>query len=372
MLQRLYRATLWFCPSEVRRDFADDLEEAFAFSLAVERARRPWWWQPITWTRGLFDGLAFALAMRHDARRRRARFARMQSDSPRSRRPLMRLQDIRATLRMMRTRPAFTAAVILMLALGIGATTAIFSVVYGVLLRPLPFPDADRIVSVSGTAVSRRIGRHELTEANLWDMRDMNRSLAEFGAMTGASFTLSGGDAPIRVEGAKVTAGFFRALGVTPVIGRLFMRGDDDPGASGALAMLSNTFWTRQYASDPDVVGRMILLDGRAYQVVGVLPPGSPWLDRAEVFVPLVRRLDANRGSWEYAGVARLKDGVSMNAALEDMNRVARDLVTAYPKENDGQGITLGSSAEWIGSESLRRTCGCCSARSACCWSSPA
>jgi hypothetical protein len=105
MLRHLYRATLWLCPSEVRRDLADDLEEAFAFSLAIERARRPWWWQPLTWIRGLFDGLAFALAMRRDGRRRRRiQLAQMQSDSPRSRRPLMRLQDIRATLRMMRSR----------------------------------------------------------------------------------------------------------------------------------------------------------------------------------------------------------------------------------------------------------------------------
>src|SRR5262245_48290549 len=179
MLRPLYRAVLWLCPHDVRVDLAGELEEAFEFSLAIERARRPWWWQPITWTRGLADGLLFALAMRRDARRRRVLFAQTHPDSPRSRRPLMRLQDIRATLRLMRTRPTFTAAVVLMLALGIGATTAIFSVVYGVLLRPLPFPDADRVVSVAGTAISRRIGQHQLTEANLWDIRDMNRSFAE-------------------------------------------------------------------------------------------------------------------------------------------------------------------------------------------------
>jgi predicted permease len=220
----------------------------------------------------------------------------------------------------------------------------------------LPFPEADRLVSVAGTAVSGRIGQHALTEANLWEIRDRNRSFAGFGGAHDASFTLTGGSVPTRVDGARVTVGLFRALGVTAELGRLFVPGEDDPGAPGNLAMLSHTFWMRQYASDPGVLGRTILLDGQAYQVVGVLPPGSPWLDAAEVFVPLVRRPDANLGSWEYGGIARLKEGVSMRAALADMERIARDLAAADPKVNGGQGITLGSSNEWIGSESLRRT----------------
>lgn len=356
MLRRLYRVMLWTCPSDVRRELGSEMEEAFFVRLAVERVRRPWWWQPITWTRGFADAVLFALAMRRDARRRRVEFDPMSSPLSRARRPLMRRQDVRATLRLMRTTPLFTASIVLMLALGIGATTAIFSVVDGVLLKPLPFPHADRIVQIFGTAVSRQIDRHGMTEANFWDLREMNRSFAELGARHGASFTLTGSGAPMRVDGASVTVGFFRTLGVTPVQGRLFAPGEDNPGAPGTLAMLSHAFWTRQYASNPDVVGRTIQLDGRTYDVIGVLPPGSPWLDSAEVFVPLVRHPNANRGSWEYDVVARLKDDVSMATATADMDRVARALAAAWPKDNEGQGLTLAPSAEWIGSESLRRT----------------
>src|SRR5262245_60262051 len=122
----------------------------------------------------------------------------------------------------MRKQPFFTGAVLLMLALGIGATTAIFSVVYGVLLKPLPFPNPDRLVQVWGAVPARGINQTSLTEANFWDMRDMNRSLEEFGAWHGASFTLTGFATPERVAGATVSTGFFRSLGVRPVAGRLF------------------------------------------------------------------------------------------------------------------------------------------------------
>ena len=267
----------------------------------------------------------------------------------------MILRDVRGTMRLMRSQPALTAGIVLMLALGIGATTAIFSVVYGVLLKPLPFPEPDRLVQVWGSMPSRGLGSMTLTEANFWDMRDMNQSLSEMGALHGASFTLTGFEMPERVSGATVSAGFFRGLGVRPVAGRIFEPGEDEPGASRTRALLSHALWTRRFARDPGIVGRTIALDGSSYEVIGVLPPGSPWLDFADVFVPFIRRPNADRGSWEYIAIGRLKPGVSFEAALADLQRVAKDLEARYPANKD-LGATMQPSQVWIASDQLRRT----------------
>ncbi|HEX7778819.1 MAG TPA: ABC transporter permease, partial [Vicinamibacterales bacterium] len=252
--------------------------------------------------------------------------------------------------------PVFSAAIVLMLALGLGASTAMFSVVYGVLLKPLPFPESERIVQVWGALPARQLTRVSLTEANFWDMRDLNRAFEEFGALHGASFTLTGEDlAPERVSGASVSVGFLRALAVQPVAGRLFTPGEDEPGSPAERVILSNSFWRRRFGGDREVVGRTILLDNKPYAVVGVLPSGTPWLDFADVFVPFMRRSDANRGSWEYVGVGRIKQGVTYEAAFADLERVARELEARYP-ENKGLGAAMAPAREWVASDQLRQT----------------
>ncbi len=267
----------------------------------------------------------------------------------------MRPQDVRSVLRLARRQPFFSAAVVLMLALGLGASTAIFSVVYGVLLKPLPFPEPDRIVQVWGALPARQLTNLSLTEANFWDMRDWNRAFEELGAFHSASFTLTGEDvAPERVTGASVSVGFFRALAVQPVAGRLFTPGEDEPGAPAERVILANALWRQRFSSDPGIVGRSITLDNRPYTVVGVLPPGTPWLDSAQVFVPFIRRADANRGSWEYAGIGRIKAGVTYDAAFADLARVAKELEARYA-ENKGMGANMAPSSTWVASDQLRQ-----------------
>jgi predicted permease len=161
--------------------------------------------------------------------------------------------------------------------------------------------------------------------------------------------------APERVSGASVSVGFFRALAVQPVAGRLFTPGEDDPGAPAERVILSNTLWKQRFGADPGIVGRSITLDNRPYAVVGVLPPGTPWLDNAEVYVPFVRRADANRGSWEYAGIGRIKPGVTYEAAFADLLRVAKELEARYP-ENKGLSANMAPSSAWIASDQLRQT----------------
>jgi putative ABC transport system permease protein len=265
-------------------------------------------------------------------------------------------RDIRATIRLVRGQPGLAAAIIAMFALGIGATTAIFSVVYGVLLRPLPFPDADRIVQVRGSLPSRGWASPSLTEANFWDLHDRNRTFAELGAYHSTSFSLTGFDVPERVGAGRVTAGFFRALGVKAIAGRIFEPGEDMPGHGEGIVLLSHTFWSQHFGTDRTAVGRTLTLDGRAFAIVGILPPGSPWLDAADIFIPLIRRADANRSSFEYVGVGRIKTGVSFDGALADLQRVSKQLEAEYPQTNAGLGVSMARAATWIASDDLRRT----------------
>jgi putative ABC transport system permease protein len=266
------------------------------------------------------------------------------------------VHDIRGTLRLMRAQPVMSAAIVLMLALGISATTAIFSVVYGVLLRPLPFPEPERIVQVSGSRLDRGWNSVALTEANFWDLHDRNRTLEEFGILSFDSFSLTSFELPERVSGGEVTTGFFRSLGVRPVLGRLFEKGEDLPGRGDGLVLLSHRFWTTRFGADRSIVGRTITLDNRPYSVIGVLPAGTPWLDVSQVFVPFVRRANPNRSSFEYTGIARLKTGVTFEAARSDLAAISKNLESQYPDTNTGLGIVLEPSRSWIATDQLRRT----------------
>jgi putative ABC transport system permease protein len=351
-LRLLYRLVLLACPSDYRRTHAAEMEALFVECVGRERARRPSLW-PFALLRGLLDTLAFSLALRRD------RFAghAIVPYSPQTRRKApMKLQDLRLALRQLRRRPMFATGIVGMLGLGIGATTAIFSVVNGVLLKPLPFPNPDQIVQVWGAFPSRNINRVAWSEANVWDVHDLNRSFSAFGSWHSDSFTLTGTGVPERVAGARVSVGFFQALAPRPILGRVFETGEDAVGAPGDRVILSHRFWTRRFAADPAIVGKTLTLNGRAYTVVGVLPTGMVSLASADAFVPQVRRADANRGSWEYSAIGRLRDGVTMDAALADVQRVARELEARHPDANKGMTAVIGSSRAWVANDTLTRT----------------
>ena len=264
LLRVLYRGALVLCPSGYRREHGAEMEELFVACVERERSVRSHVWlplAPLVATRGLVDTLMFSIALRRDVLLGRA----MVPKAPVSRRNSpMKLHDVRLALRHIARRPLFAAGIIFMIGLGIGATTAIFSVVNGVLLKPLPFPNPDRLVQVWGANPSRSMARVVWSEANFWDVHDLNRSFSAFGSWHGASFTLTGGGDPERVAGARVSVGFFQALSPRPALGRLFEPGEDDLGAPGDRVILSNRFWTRRFGADPAIVGTTIMLDGRA------------------------------------------------------------------------------------------------------------
>jgi putative ABC transport system permease protein len=266
------------------------------------------------------------------------------------------LQDARYGLRLLRRSSGFAAVAILTLALGSGATTAIFSVLYSVLLQPLPYPRAERLVEIFGTNPSHGWARSSLSHANFWDLHDLTRAFTDTGAIGSSSSTLTGFEYPERVDIAEVTVGFLRALGLSPAAGRAFAEGEDHAGGDTHVAMLTSTYWSSRFGRDPGVVGRSVTLDGQTYRIVGVLPPEEMWLRDAEVVVPLVRTGTDQRGSFELGAIGRLRPGVTLDQARTDLARVGRALDRIDPKTNDGLGLGAVPSSEWIASDSLRRS----------------
>jgi predicted permease len=339
----LYRLLLRACPSAIRDDVGDEMAAIAAYGIELEADRRGRPGRVWGICRAFVDLVIFIIAARRDAGRR-----------PQPRRPLMLGRDRRSAFRVFKARPGFSAVVILMLALGIGATAAIFSVVNGVLLQPLDLPEPDRVVQIYGTVLKRSIDETSLSEANTWDIRDRAHAFSEIGAVHASSTSLTGGGPPERVSGAMVSVGFLRALGVSPIAGRVFAAGEDEPGAVAERVVLSEPLWARRFARSPAVIGQSIALDGRSFQVIGVIPSGPWWLHGRDYFVPLIRDPKADRDSWEFDMVGRLRPGVTVEAGLADLNRVAMSLQTY--KENDGFGLGVRQSAEWTASPDLRRT----------------
>jgi putative ABC transport system permease protein len=265
------------------------------------------------------------------------------------------LRDIQQGLKTLRRVPGLVAIAVTTLALGIGANTVIFSVIYSVLLKPLVFPEPDRLVRIWMAFPERAIDRVSWSHANFWDARDMATAFDELGAMESGDTNLTGMGDPEKLDGVRVNAGFFRVLGVAPVLGRVLRAGEDAPGQDANVVILSHRFWTRRFGQDPAIVGRTVTLDGVAHHVIGVLPAGTPFLDSADVFRPLVRTPNAQRSSWELIGLGRLKPGVTLEGARRDLQAVARVLAERYPDTNKGMSAALTPVSETVAGESTRR-----------------
>ena len=261
--------------------------------------------------------------------------------------------ELRQSLRGLRRNAGLTVLAIGMLALGMGAGTVVFSIFYSALLRPLPFRDSERVVQLYETRLARGIDQASFTEANFWDVRSQGRSFEEVASAHFNEANLTGMGAPEKVRATEVTAGFFRTLGVSPVMGRDFSYEDDRENA-GRVALVGNRFWKGRLGGDPNILGKTLRLNDRAYTVIGVLPAGEPWL-RDQVYVPFGYRANPDRGSWEFDVIGRLKPGISIDAARADLERVAAGLRETYPKDDRGIGFRVDPSSTWIASASTRR-----------------
>jgi putative ABC transport system permease protein len=250
----------------------------------------------------------------------------------------MLLQDLRHGARSLRRSPGFTAVAVIALALGIGANTAVFSVVNAVLLRPLAYRDPGRLVTLLHG------GSNPVAVANYLDWRDQSRSFETMAAADYWRPNLTGIDSPEHLYGLKVTGNLLPMLGIQPLLGRLFVRGEDEPGAEHET-ILSYGLWQRRFNGDPGVLGRLVTLDGEGYRVVGVMPQGfhfAPfWATRAELWVPdAFAAADRTRGGNHLRVFARLKSGVSLDQARAEIRTVTARLERQYPGTNRNVRVT--------------------------------
>ena len=268
--------------------------------------------------------------------------------------------ELRQSLRGLRRNPGLSLVVAGILTLGMAASTVVFSIFQSALLSPLPFRDSDRVVQLTETRLDRGIDQADFSEANFWDVRAQNRSFEEVAAYHYDEANLTGIGAAEKVTTIAVTVGFFRALGVSPVLGRDFSYEDDHGSANRAwwngqsVVILGNRFWRNRFGADPNILGKTLRLNERTYTVVGVLPAGEPWINQ-QLYVPFGYRPNADRGSWEFDVIGRLARGVSAEAARADLQRIAGALANAYPKDDKGIGFRLDPSTTWVASDTTRR-----------------
>ena len=256
-------------------------------------------------------------------------------------------QDVRYGMRMLRKSPGFSIVVILTLALGIGVNTALFSIVNGVLLNPLPYPHPEELVALHESKPNFRTGA--ISYLNFRDWQQENRTFSAMAISRGFGFSLTGkGDAE-RVRAEFVSSDFFSVLGVKPVIGRTFKPGEDGIGASSPIVIISAGFWKEKLGSSPDVLGQSLTLDGSDYTIVGVIPASFDLLTRsfqaAEIYVPFGQwanpALNVRSAGLGIHGIGRLKPGITIAQARADMDSVTQGLAAAYPEADKGIGAAL-------------------------------
>jgi putative ABC transport system permease protein len=253
----------------------------------------------------------------------------------------MLVHNIRYTLRLLRRSPGFTATALVTLALGIGANTAVFSVVDGVILRPLPYPEPHRLVSLWENNTRLDPPRSNVAPANLVDYVRSTRTFDGLAGYASTSMSLTKTGTPEQLLGEAITWNYFGVVGTQPALGRAFLPEEDRAG-SGHVVILTDALWRARFAGNPDILGRTITLNNESYEVVGVTPPGFQPLTQFRSTVPVVffvpaaypDALLANHGDHEIGVVARLKDGVTLAQAQADLDGVTADLARRFPDSN--------------------------------------
>jgi putative ABC transport system permease protein len=251
-------------------------------------------------------------------------------------------QDIRFGLRMLRKYPGFTTVAVLTLAIGIGATSAIFSVVDPLLIHPLPFQRMDQLVKVWESIPSRGVERNEVAQANYTDWRAQNDVFDHLGFYYWWTVNVSGIEVPERVQGFLVSPDLFPALGVNPVLGRWFLPEEEQPGKDREV-ILSYGYWQRRYGADPKIVGRVLTLNGLSRTVVGVMPPNFNFPTGGEMWAPYPMDLAraGARQAHSLLVVGRLKPGVTLERAANQLNTIAAQLEKQFPNTNTGRRVVV-------------------------------
>jgi predicted permease len=258
-------------------------------------------------------------------------------------------QDIKFGFRMLAQKPAFTAIALLTLALGIGANTAIFSVVNAVLLNPLPYAQSDQLMSLCTKGPN--FDCSSVSYPNFVDWQRENRDFQALAAYRGDDFNLTGQGEAERLRGEMISADFFSILGIKPALGRLLNAGDDHIGAE-PVVLISAGFWKRKFGSSPDVIGKTMTLNGANYSIIGVIPPGFHFGRANDIWVPIGQWNDPTfhdrRASLGMRVVGRLKPGVTLPQASADMDTIGRGLAASFPEADAGSSVTVRSLKDRI------------------------
>jgi len=334
---RAYRFLLGLFPRDVRDAFGDDMHALFV----QQRARAHGAGVVRLWLRAIADAVRHGLGER--LQRRPGLFAkRWWMDT---------LQhDVRYALRMLARQPGMTATILLTLALGIGANTAVFSVVYAVLLRPLPYAQPERLAMLWEKRVREGVYDNSVSPADYLDWARLNTSFSSMAAYSATTMDLTGAGEPVQLPTAVVSAGFFDVLGIRPALGRTFAAGEDEPGHHAVL--ISHSLWQQRFGGDSAIAGRAITLNGISHEVIGVLPrsfefPG----ETADIWAPLVLRDGSeapSRTSHFLRVYARLEPGVSLDPARAEMDRIGLALEQEHPDDSRGHGSFVVSMRDEI------------------------
>ena len=354
ILRKLVRTMLLLYPKDFRSGFGGDLEETYVDRMVgvEERGERGALLRTlglIVW-HSLRDGVL-------------ERTGGMSGKRVRERRGTpggLMVHAIRHALRGLRRKPAFYSAVLLVFALGIAANTIIFSLVHGILLRPLPYPDADHLVVAWQTApnwlnsdnpgLRARWDRLQVSFPVFRDWREQSPLFEDLGLYMPTTLIATGGDRPQRLRGARVTSGVFRALGVAPSLGRTFLKEEDDPGGP-SLVVLSHGLWVERFGARPDVLGQAMTLNEESHTVVGIMPPGFRFLGDARLWVtfPDFWR-ELGRNSNLGPSVARLRPDVTLASAQREMEVLQERLNELHPIPARNYGVHLvGLHEETVG-----------------------
>jgi putative ABC transport system permease protein len=256
-------------------------------------------------------------------------------------------RDVRHSIRTLRHSPGFAAIAILTLAIGIGANTAIFSFVDAMLLKPLPYPDADRIVRVMEKPP--RGERNGISTLNFLDWQKDNTVFDFMSAQTGDNITLTGGSEPVQLRGAQVSAGYFKVFGVEAALGRTFLPDEDQLGRN-QVAVISHTLWMTQFGGDPSIVNRTVLLNNEPHTIIGVMPAASPFGDGfQQIWRPLAfKPSNMTRDFHWMISFARMKDGVTLAQARANMDAIGKRIENDFPDSNKGWGVVVEPYADTL------------------------
>src|SRR5215813_676901 len=249
--------------------------------------------------------------------------------------------DIRYALRNLLRRPGFTIIAVFTLALGIGANTAIFSAINALLLKPLPFPELDRVVAVWDKLPSRGVLHNEVTFANYLDLKTQNRSFEQLALYRWWSPNLTGVEPPERIQGFLVTANFFDAIGMKPIMGRTFADEENQPGKD-AVAIITHSLWQRRFGGDPEILNKTITINTVVRKVIGVMPEHFNFPKGAEIYAPIAMtpELMKSRGNHSFYILGRLNRGTSIASAQADIDNIMARLEQQFPETNAGWGAT--------------------------------